>query len=455
MKDPIRSYLLGQLYAEVCERDRLAVDARFKAIYDKTRELYWTISRFLRRGAKLVGWRGERQKAPPSWMLVDESIVCGAVRGRVLIDVTPTYRSDIGTGIQRVVRQVTEAAIGSGEGFPVMIVDGRLCFHSKGAGRPIPLDIRSGDTLLLLDAGWLYVSEYRSIIDLIYASGGRIVACLYDLFPVAYAAAFPATLRNGFRRWFEDIVLSCDGVAAISHCVATEFEQYCQERNLARKQGQRIGVWTLGADFTEAETANPTARVRMIGDSSRFFFLSVGTLAPNKGQALSLAAFERLWARGIDVAFVIVGRPGWNTAALERRLREHVEHGRRLFWLSDASDAELRYLYRSARAVICASYAEGFGLPLIEAAHAGAPVIASDIEIFHEVGGDSITYFNMLDPESLGERIVETLALERRGSPLPLLSWKQSTQALLRLLENDAHQNPAASPPEPCSRAHE
>ena len=444
MKDPIRPYLLGQLYAEVCERDRLGVDARFKAIYDRTRELYWTISRFLRQGAKLVGWRGERQKAPPSWMLVDQSIVYGADRGRVLIDVTPTYRCDIGTGIQRVVREVAKAAIEFGQGFPVMIIDGRFCFHAKGSREPIPLDIRSDDTFLLLDAGWLYVSEYRSIIDLVCASGGRNVACLYDLFPIVYAAAFPARLQVDFRRWFEEIVLSCDGVAAISHSVAKEFEQYCQERNLARKQGQRIGVWTLGADFTGEETASPTARVRMIGDNSRVFFLSVGTLAPNKGQALSLAAFERLWARGIDVAFVIVGRRGWNTAALERRLREHVEHGRRLFWLSDASDAELHYLYRSARAVICASYAEGFGLPLIEAAHAGAPVIASDIEIFREVGGNSITYFDMLDPESLAERVVETLASERRGTPLQALSWKEAAQTLLDMIESRAYQRPAA-----------
>lgn len=443
MKDPIRSYLLGQLYAEVCERDRLGVDARFKAIYDRARELFWTISRFLRQGAKLVGWRGGRQKAPPSWMLVDLSVVCGADRGRVLIDVTPTYRSDIGTGIQRVVREVAKAAIESGQGFPVMIIDGRFCFHAKGSRGPIPLDIRSGDTFLLLDAGWLYISEYRSIIDLVCASGGRNVACLYDLFPIVYAAAFPARLQVGFRRWFEEIVLSCDGVAAISHSVAKEFAQYCQERNLPRKQGQRIGVWTLGADFTGEETANPTARVRMIGDNARVFFLCVGTLAPNKGQALSLAAFERLWARGIDVAFVIIGRRGWNTAALERRLCEHVEHGRRLFWLSDASDAELRYLYRSARAVICASYAEGFGLPLIEAAHAGAPVIASDIEIFREVGGDSITYFNMLDPESLAEQVVETLASERRGTPLQALSWKEATQTLLDMIESRAHQRPA------------
>ncbi len=439
MKEAIRSYLLGQLYEEVCERDRQSVDARFKAIYDRIRELYWTISRLLRGVWKFIGWGGEKQKAPPSWMLVDQNIVSNADCGRLLIDVTPTYRSDVGTGIQRVVREVAKAAIASGQGFPVTIIDGRLCCHTADASEPVAIDIRSGDTFLLLDAGWIYVSEYRPIIDLVWANGGRNVVCLYDLFPILYAAGFPARLRSDFSKWFEEIVLSCDSVAAISSSVAQEFEQHCEERGLARKQGQRVGVWKLGADFTEEEKTNPTARVQMICDGSRIFFLSVGTLAPNKGQALSLTAFERLWARGIDVAFVIVGRRGWNTAALERRLCEHVEHGGRLFWFSDASDAELGCLYRKAHAVICASYAEGFGLPLIEAARAGAPVIASDIEIFHEVGGESITYFNMLDADSLGTRIVESLASGRRGRPLPVLSWKQSSQALLGLIRNDLH----------------
>lgn len=432
MKDRIRSYLLAQLYAEVCERDRQSVDPLSKAIYDRLRELYWTVSRILRHGRNLLGSRGESYMPPP-WMLVDENIVYSSAGRRVLIDTTPTARSDIGTGIQRVVREVVKAAIESGEGFPVMIIDGRLCVHAKGAVGPTPLDIRSGDTLLLLDAGWLYVSEYLPIFDLVRAHGGRNVVCLYDLFPIVYGAAFPATLRANFKEWFEEIILFADGVAAISRSVANEFEQYCQERRLPRQAAQQLGAWTLGADFTEREKAAPTSRVRAITED-RPFFLSVGTLAPNKGQALCLSAFEKLWSGGVDVALVIVGRRGWNTTALERRLREHPEHGRRLFWFSDANDAELQCLYRSARAVICASYAEGFGLPLIEAAHAGAPVIASDIEIFHEVGGDSIAYFDMLDPESLMERIVEALVSEKRARPLPVLSWKESTQALLDLV---------------------
>jgi len=443
-KDKTRAYLLAQLYEEVCERADLQLDARFKWAYDRAREFYWTVSRLTRMARARLGAAPQaQQRRPPEWMLVEP----GAAKpspGRLLIDVTTTLRSDMRTGIQRVVREVANASIDGGRGLPVAIVDGQLSFFSRGAVLPQPVAIEPGDRFLLLDAGWIFVEEYGAVVDSVRAQGGEIIVCLYDLFPLVYASAFPFSLQIGFRRWFERVILGADQIIAISHTVARAYETYCAEHNCVRKDGQSMRVWWLGADFSNYVQLPPTKRVRAISEASRPFFLSVGTLAPNKGQALCLAAFEKLWASGVDATLAIVGRPGWNTTALARRLHEHGEHGRRLYWLSDASDAELQSLYRSAHAVICASYAEGFGLPLIEAAHAGAPVIASDIEIFHEVGGDSIAYFDTLDPESLASRIVEMLASKKLAHPLPVLSWKESTQRLLDLMRAQVDQCPTA-----------
>jgi glycosyltransferase involved in cell wall biosynthesis len=443
-KDKTRAYLLAQLYEEVCERADLQLDARFKWAYDRAREFYWTVSRLIRMARSRLGAAPQtQQRRPPEWMIVEP----GAAKpspGRLLIDVTTTLRSDMRTGIQRVVREVAKASIDGDRGLPVAIVDGQLSFFSRGAALPQPVAIERSDRFLLLDAGWIFVEEYGAVIDSVRAQGGEIIVCLYDLFPLVYASAFPFSLQIGFRKWFERVILGADQIIAISHTVARAYKTYCAEHNYVRKDGQATQVWWLGADFSNYVQSSPTRRVRAISESSRPFFLSVGTLAPNKGQALCLAAFEKLWASGVDATLAIVGRPGWNTTALARRLREHKEHGRRLFWLSDASDAELQSLYQTARAVICASYAEGFGLPLIEAADAGAPVIASDIEIFHEVGGDSIAYFDTLDPESLASRIVEMLASKKFAHPLPVLSWKESTQRLLDLMRAQVDQCPTA-----------
>ncbi|HEY7775920.1 MAG TPA: glycosyltransferase, partial [Kineobactrum sp.] len=78
--------------------------------------------------------------------------------------------------------------------------------------------------------------------------------------------------------------------------------------------------------------------------------------------------------------------------------------------------ATLNACYQRADALVCASWAEGFGLPIVEGLRHGAPVVASDIDAFREVGGDACRYFSPDRPEQL------VAALE----PL-LLQWQQGT----------------------------
>lgn len=74
-----------------------------------------------------------------------------------------------------------------------------------------------------------------------------------------------------------------------------------------------------------------------------------------------------------------------------------------------ASDRELRNLYTNARAFIYPSLMEGFGIPILEAFGYECPVIASDIQCFHEVGGGAPCYFNPHDINELActiERVI-------------------------------------------------
>jgi glycosyltransferase involved in cell wall biosynthesis len=73
-------------------------------------------------------------------------------------------------------------------------------------------------------------------------------------------------------------------------------------------------------------------------------------------------------------------------------------------------DAELADLYARARAMAMPTFAEGFGLPVLEAMSAGLPVLASDIPVLREVGGDAALWFDPHDPGSMAGalRIVAT-----------------------------------------------
>ena len=72
------------------------------------------------------------------------------------------------------------------------------------------------------------------------------------------------------------------------------------------------------------------------------------------------------------------------------------------------TDAEYDELLLRATALTSLSRAEGYGLPLVEAMALGTPVIASDIPIFREVGGDAVSYVH---PESPAEFAAAVTAL--------------------------------------------
>jgi glycosyltransferase involved in cell wall biosynthesis len=77
------------------------------------------------------------------------------------------------------------------------------------------------------------------------------------------------------------------------------------------------------------------------------------------------------------------------TAAQQRQIEQHRLAIRQLRGLDRKS---LAALYRRAALVLLPSQAEGFGLPVIEALACGAVVVASDIPVLREVGGDGAIY---------------------------------------------------------------
>jgi glycosyltransferase involved in cell wall biosynthesis len=168
-------------------------------------------------------------------------------------------------------------------------------------------------------------------------------------------------------------------------------------------------------------------------------FLMVGTMEPRKGHEQALDAFEILWQKGLKVNLVIMGKRGWLTQSLSKRLEAHQEFNRQLYWFEQADDRMLGKAYSSADCLLAASFGEGFGLPLIEAASFGLPIIARDLPVFHEVAGDYATYFEGQDGRDIALAIEAWLKTSpndpsRHSGKIIINTWAMCGQKIGGLL---------------------
>jgi glycosyltransferase involved in cell wall biosynthesis len=441
-REKIDAYLLDELYKEICERDKDEVDQYTRFVYKKARELYWTLSRRFGAGHLHDGsWRVRNQKAATlARPILDADIPSQMAHPRVLIDVTHTHYAGERTGIQRVVREIARAAAVSGEGLPVFLENGRLLSHFRHASLPDLVEISEGDTFLMLDTSWGHVEAYLPILKEVSRKRGSNIVCLYDLIALLYPQACLPHVVRYYRDWFDKIVLASDAIVCISKNVAEEFCEYVRLYECGRGFHGRVGWFHLGADFRAPANEPPSQSAVAIRADAIPYYLSVGTIEPRKGYTIALTAFEKLWSAGVDARYVIVGRYGWNLRALQRRILEHPEFGQRLFWLSDASDVDIDHLYEGARALIIPSFAEGFGLPIVEAMGHNLPVIASDAPIFREIGGDAVAYFDLLNCDSLAQCIAADLARQEAFAAPPVRTWEDAAKQLLDIVRNNKYQ---------------
>jgi glycosyltransferase involved in cell wall biosynthesis len=116
-------------------------------------------------------------------------------------------------------------------------------------------------------------------------------------------------------------------------------------------------------------------------------FIILGTIEGRKNHLLLLDVWERLVAAHGEAAprLVIIGRRGWACEAVLARLAAG-GFGSRVVEAGSLGDAEIAERLAGACALLFPSFAEGYGLPLVEALDAGVPVIASDLDVFREIG---------------------------------------------------------------------
>ncbi|QAU24985.1 glycosyltransferase [Dyella sp. M7H15-1] len=379
---------------------------------------------------------------------------------RLFVDVTATSSSKLHTGIERVVRGVlTQLLSANGLSWriePVRLVDGKfvqalpytqhLLELSPIAGEGSEVHPHAGDVFLGLDWVADVLPANTALLDAWRACGVKMLFVVYDLLPVRMPHHFPDFISPMHASWLQCIGHYADALVGISKAVIEDLRDWYDDHPPERRTPLELGYFYPGNDpaATRPTLGLPKEASRLLRRlTDTPSFLMIGTVEPRKGHAFVLDAFERFWASGGLANLVIVGRHGWMSDALGERLRARAASDARLIWIEQASDEYLEQLYGVARALIAASEGEGFGLPLVEAARRGLPVIARDIPVFREVSDGLAYYFDGHDADSLVDILGVVLTSEKFAQarePSSSLSWKATTSRLCELISHGRHE---------------
>lgn len=380
----------------------------------------------------------------------------GAGQRQLLLDVSSIVHSDAKSGIQRVVRSLLHEFLSvPPKGLtvrPVYYTEGRYYYANAFTSRIHPvfpetvdatIDFAQDDIYLSLDLNMHLASQLYPLHHQMSLMGVQVNYIVYDLLLHHRPDWWLAPNGDLFADWLHKISLVASNLICISAAVANEMQTWLNQHP-EKCGGNKPAVTSfhLGADIDNSLPSRglPDDAPQLLEClAQKPSFLMVSTIEPRKGHNQALAAFESLWAQGVDINLVIIGKRGWLVDELVMRLENHPEKGSRLFWLEGISDEYLEKVYSTATCLIAASEGEGFGLPLIEAAQHHLPMIIRDLPVFREIAGEHAFYFQGMTAAELADAIQAWLELHKHGkhptsATMPWLTWEQSAEQLKAVL---------------------
>lgn len=244
-----------------------------------------------------------------------------------------------------------------------------------------------------LAGSFLLNTGHNGLDQIVYQSrlqmlGIKPLFLVHDLIPLSHPEyCRPGEMDKHISR-MNNVLRFGSGVITNSQITLDDLIGY------AEKTTQSIPP-SIAAPIAAAELPAPSS-IRPIATP---YFIVLGTIEPRKNHLLLLLIWRKLIGRLGENAprLLIIGQRGWeceNVVDLLERceaLKGYVTE------LPACSDADLAtYLYH-AQALLFPSFAEGYGMPLMEALAFGLPVIASDLPVFREIAGSIPDYLDPLD----------------------------------------------------------
>lgn len=216
----------------------------------------------------------------------------------------------------------------------------------------------------------------------------RSVFMIHDLIPLTHAEYCRPGVDEAHRRRIHTALRYADGLIANSQDTLEALDA----------EARRAGL-PVPPSVVARLAPGVTSRERIAPLLDAPYFVMLGTIEPRKNHWFMLHIWRRLVETLGERApkLVIIGRRGWECENVVDMLERCGAIRGAVIEEAGCSDDRLRAWLLYACALLFPSFVEGYGMPLVEALMLGAPVLASDLGVFHEIAGDIPDYLDPLD----------------------------------------------------------
>jgi glycosyltransferase involved in cell wall biosynthesis len=303
-----------------------------------------------------------------------------------------------------------------------------------------PIHFSAADQFLVGHMKIVQMEKFLAAIHRARRAGAFVTFMVHDIFPITNSLMADENFVRLFFIGWSQILRFADRLVTVSRKVSRDVACFVGETSMAGLVPTRplpVTHFTLGCDGLRN---SPKADISLAYPADRQTLVAAGTFLRHKGLPDLVSAMETLWAEGCTTQLVLLGGDPLR-GKTRGRLSSLPAFGTTLFMPGYVSDTELSETLSRCGALVCASSDEGFGLPLVEAASLGCPVIARDIEIFRETSGGEAFFFEDGDAGKIAEGLRKWLALTREQQLkfIPrksLVTWRQSAEMLKAIMFN-------------------
>ena len=216
----------------------------------------------------------------------------------------------------------------------------------------------------------------------------KLIAVVHDLIPILNPEFGTERNKEKFSISLSTILHYAMGIVAVSDTTHEHLNSYIQKENIC---APKVITSTLAPGPMSVKTNSQPLLTEP-------YFVTVSTIGARKNHLLLLQIWRNMVERlGANVPkLVIIGKRS-STCANTIAMLDRCQELKGIIIETTCSDIELVRYIKHAKALLFPSFAEGYGLPLIEALSLNVPVIASNLKVFRETAGDIPDYFDPLD----------------------------------------------------------